>query len=278
MKTLNTLILVLIVLSSIFATFATAGEVKPYAFGLVSAPDADNDQYRFEWMRVGANYFPELFELPGSFMFRTEFNLSKTSFENSLKYAYMMYSYESEIGTFSGTFGQWLHALQYKWDGPKGIRHILWPRAEYLPCYGRGLQLSYSGDFDLYIENSNEGDEGTKWSGMIDVAGTGVYFVEGYGWGAVNRTEFASWLNIGIGFTVFEKEDDAAFYEWHGDFDHLRFTVLADHNIDSDELDWSVSADYQYAPYSSVRIGLDQRRSDSGENHWVFVSGVAFSY
>ena len=115
---------------------AAAGTtVQPYTFGYLALPDGLNDTYRFAWLRVGARLHPET-QVPGTLLVRTEFDISRDSFDNAFKYGYAQWTGDlGEAGKISLLAGKFLSPVSYVWPGPQQTRTISMTKAQRAcPC------------------------------------------------------------------------------------------------------------------------------------------------
>ena len=254
---------------------AVAQDVRPYTFGYLATPDGLDDAYHFAWLRVGARAYPTT-DLPGKLMVRTEFDITRDSFDGAFKYGYAEWTNTYEgIGDISVIAGKFLGPVHYVWPGPQQTRTLRMTESQskmapYL--YTTGAQLRWKGPVDVRIAHVNAaGTDDTVFTGWANWQGLQVYFVEDLSVGvALSRSE-AWWLNGTVGVTHYDDgEVDNFWLEYYVEQKGVRLSAVLE-MVEYDDEELSVTLDVPYAKFSSLRAGYATQDD-------TFHGGVSFSY
>ncbi len=272
-RLIKTTMLVLVLL---LAGSAVAQDIQPYTFGYMSFPDGQDDQYRFNWLRVGMRYNPTP-DLPGKMLVRTEFDITKDSFDGAFKYGYVEWTNNVEgLGDVSVIAGKFLGPVHYVWPGPQQTRthRLTVAQAKMVPyMYCTGAQVRWKGPVDVRIASVNAAgtDDQTALTGWANWQGLQVYFVEDLSVGCAFTRSQAWWLNGTVGVTHYDDgEIDNFWLEYYLEQKGVRLSAVLEMEEYEDE-ELGLTLDIPYAKFSSLR--LDYFTKDD-----TFRSGLTFSY
>jgi hypothetical protein len=256
----------------LLATAALAGDVAPYAYGYLSFPDDDVDEYRFRWLRTGAYMTPET-DLPGELLVRAELDLSRDSFDGALRYGYAQWTTRhGGAGDLSLVAGRFRGPANYVWPSSRSTRVICKTAAQKaVGGCASGVQVRWMGAADVRVAHANDDDGGTRLSGWADWKGVQAFFVQDVGGGAALVRELAWWLNLNTGAVRLRDGDaDLFWFEYALEHRGVRLTGMVE-TTDGEDEEFTVSVDVPYAPDSSLRAGYATREE-------AFRAGVTFSY